>query len=164
MKILICTAILAAAVMADDVNAEFTGSFGSSYVEVSGADLFVANATLGWRFPVNETISIQPEVRGGVGLNEDTVSGFDFKVNNTFGFNLRFQADFASGFYLFAQPTYIRPEFEAEGFGIELSQKEWEFGGGGGLGFMLNRNLGLEAGYERIDGEDLWRGAIRFYY
>ena len=164
MKILICTAILAAAVMAADANAEFTGSVGSTYAEVSGADLFVANATLGYKFPVNEHISIQPEIRGGVGLNEDSVSGVDVEINNTFGFNLRLQAEISNSIYVFAQPSYTRYEVEAEGFGFEFSDKSWEFGGGGGLGFRLNQNFALEAGYERVDDLDTWRAAFRFYY
>lgn len=149
-------------------NAQFTGSVGASYADVSGADLAIFDATLGWKFRLNESISIQPEMRGGIGINEENASalGQDIRaeVNNTFGFNVRLQADLQNDFYLFLQPTYTRTEFKFASAGVKSTPKDWDFGGGGGFGFMLNPNFGLEAGYERLDGDDVWRGAVRFYF
>jgi len=141
------------------VQAELTGSLGGTYLDTR-FQLVALEATLGWRLPLNESVSIQPELRGGIGINEDTVRGIDAEINNTFGANLRLQVDFDSGFYLFAQPTYVRPEFETD-LG---NTKDWEFGGGGGFGFMVNPNIGFEAGYERIDEADVFRGAVRVYF
>lgn len=153
-----------ALLLASQASAEFTGSLGGTLVDSGGLQLGAVTGTLGYRFPLAENFSFQPEIRGGVGVVDDTIDGVDVEIDNLFGFNARFQVEFDNGFYLFAQPTYTRVEASASIGNIGASDDAWEFGGGGGLGFLFNDNFGIEAGYERIDEADVVNAALRFYF
>lgn len=102
-------------------------------------------------------------MRGGIGINEEDASplrqDIGAEVDNTFGFNLRLQVDLQNDFYLFLQPPTLAPSSSSR---LPASTARPRNGfRRRGFDFILNPNFGLEAGYERLDGGIVWRGAVR---
>ncbi len=144
---------------------------GVSYTDASIDDfkLGAIVASIGYRFPITDTFALVPEVRAGFGVGDDTrnIGGVlvTAEVDTLYGFSNRFQYEFPdTNFVMFGVASYVNYEFTAKGNGVSVSDDTWEFGYGGGAGYMFTPRIGGEASYERVDGEDLFTIGARFKF
>ncbi len=174
MKKLIAFLLLAVAA-SFSAQAQVTSSLGLLYApDVDDLELGALVASFGYRLDLENGFSVQPEVRGGIGVIDDRfgVPGFgraDVDLSNIFGFTLRGQYDVANGAYFFAQPTYQRIELDVDlpagaPAGIDFDDNAWEWGIEGGLGFRFNEKFGIEASYGVIDNDEVLNFALRTWF
>ena len=169
MRFIIAGLMLAFSAGAMAQNAGPTYSLGFSYLS-DEVDLGLIQATFGYSFEVGDGVRLVPEIRAGLGVIDDTVTeqgiDVDLKVDNYYGVLGRVEFDVSDQAYLFVFPSYTRIEVEASAEGpvgttISASASSWEFGGGAGVGFSFTDRLGLEGGYENIDGIDIFNISLR---
>lgn len=162
---------LAALFASSMASAQWTGSV--SYSRFSDdADVDALVGSFGYAFEVADSFYLVPELRAGFGIGDDSfnVNGDRVKVeiDRLWGFSNRFQYEFATGFYLFGVASYVNYELEATiqagPARIKVSDDSWEFGFGGGLGYMFTPNFGTDFSYERIDDVDAWTLGLRFRF
>lgn len=150
--------------------ANWVGSVG--FINVSDADISLTGyaGSLGYKLNSDEYLHIVPEVRLGVGIFTDSVDIYDVDVEidmDTFAaFSLRGQYDFNDSFYIFAAPSYanlaITASASANGVSYSETTDSWEFGIGGGAGFILNDLVSFELNFEQFDGSDVMTFSARF--
>ena len=109
----------------------------------------------------NGQISFMPEIRIGVGVADDTVSGVNVEIDSFLALSLRGQYEVTKDFSVFLQPTYGRLEVTANFNGQSVSDDEWEFGFGGGAAFKVSNTTSIEAIYESFDGTDVLSLGVR---
>ena len=119
--------------------------------------------SIGYRFyPEGDTgFSIMPELRIGFGVGDDTVLGVEFELDRYAAINLRGQYAFDSGFYGFIAPSYTNIEVTGSFGGITVTEDDTEFGLGGGIGYMFNKQVHAEVLFEGIDGTDVFTFALK---
>lgn len=134
-----------------------------AYANLSDDDVSLGAITgsLGYRFDTTyQGFSVTPEIRIGLGVGDDTVSGVDVELDSLYGFNVRAEWDLGQT-YVFVAPSYTNAEFEASFGGTTVSADEWEFGGGVGFGYRLEQTIGLEISYEVFDELDVFSAGVR---
>jgi opacity protein-like surface antigen len=109
----------------------------------------------------NGQISFMPELRIGVGVADDNVSGVNVEIDSFLLLSLRGQYEVTKDFSVFLQPTYGRLEVTANFNGQSASDDEWEFGFGGGAAFKVSDTTSIEAIYESFDGTDVLSLGVR---
>ena len=59
------------------------GVSGISYVQLDEDDISVAAlvGSVGYRYAINETVTVVPELRVGLGVKDDSFAGTDVKIN-----------------------------------------------------------------------------------
>lgn len=74
-------------------------------------------ASVGYKFPVNESFSVVPEARVGFGVKDD--SGVE--LDSMYGIGVRGEYALASGLYFFAVPTLtkFKTSYEVTGFDLD---------------------------------------------
>ncbi|MBD3648838.1 MAG: outer membrane beta-barrel protein [Pseudomonadales bacterium] len=146
------------------VTARAEGPVGAvGYANLSDDDVSLGAITgsLGYRFDTTyQGFSVTPEVRIGLGINDDTYAGVDVELDSLYGFNVRAEWDLGQT-YIFVAPSYTNVEVEASFGGITVSDDEWEFGGGLGFGYRLEQTIGLEVSYEVFDDVDVFSAGVR---
>ncbi len=149
-------ASLLLALSAAPAAAQWTGSVGYSHF-TDDFDVGVIVGSFGYEFPVADGFSLVPEFRAGVGVVDDTINvggtRVDFEIENLYGFSNRFQFDFGNDMYAFGVVSHVNYKTKASSAGMSVSDRSWEWGFGGGLGYMFNPNNGLDFSWERIDGD-----------
>lgn len=163
--------------MADDLNNPGKWIAGLGYLNLSGEiedgeDISLGGvvASLGYKVGSEDGFYILPEVRLGVGGGGDSFSYLGTNVNveldRFLAFSLRAQFDLESGMYLFATPTYANAKLSAtvsNGFrSASVSNDQWDFGIGAGLGFQLSELILAEMMYENIDEIDIVSIGFKF--
>lgn len=162
-----CVGVFAifALLMGSAASAQVTGSVGYTHLdeEVSVGAL---QGTIGYRLPVMEGTAgsgfFIPELRAGVGINDDTVGGVKVEIDNYYGLAPRFQYEADTGFYGFVQASYVNYSVKGSTMGISVSDSSWEFGGGLGVGMAFSQALGAEVSWERVDSADVFNVSMRF--
>ncbi|MEM7364555.1 MAG: outer membrane beta-barrel protein [Pseudomonadota bacterium] len=131
-------------------------------VSVDGGDalsLGAGTVALGYSFDFGGDLSLVPEVRFGVGLQDDsiTILGNEIttEISDMTAVSLRVEWDSNVGVYYFAQPTWLDTGLDVTSttFGT-LSASTSEVGFGIGAGLELSQGWSVELGYEAIDGTD----------
>lgn len=128
---------------------------GAGYTNLSldgDATLGALVASVGYKFPINESISLVPEARVGFGIKDD--SGLE--LDNMYGIGVRGEYALESGLYLFVAPTLtkFKTSYEVDGFDFES-----EFGGGANTGGQSGPDdnsvyLGDDLGWFDLDDWD----------
>ncbi len=140
---------------------------GGGYVNLSDEDDFFdvslggIYGSLGYLMAQDGGFSFMPELRVGVGISDDTISGFDIELDSFIALSVRGQYDIDSNFYVYAAPSYARVELTASAFGMSASEDDWEFGVGGGFGYKFSEKGWLELSYETYDGTDAFSVGFR---
>jgi hypothetical protein len=151
--------------LASVANAQLTGSVGYTHVD-EDVSVGALQGTFGFRLPVLEgaagTGFLIPELRAGVGINDDTVAGVKFEIDNYYGIAPRFQYEADGGVYGFVQTSYVNYKVKGSQMGISVSDSSWEFGAGLGVGMIFTDVLGAELSWERVDSADVFNLSLRF--
>ncbi|MEO2266159.1 outer membrane beta-barrel protein [Pseudoalteromonas sp. YIC-656] len=126
--------------------------------------------SLGYKFKSSDNFYWVPELRLGTGIGDDTIDNYlagsvlntKLEMERYIALSLRGQYELDNGVYLYAAPSYANVEIKASGFGASLSEDEWEFGLGGGIGYNFSNNMAAELSYEQFDGVDVVSLAVKF--
>ena len=136
---------------------------------VDGGDtlsLGAASAAVGYSFDFGGDLSLVPEVRFGIGLQDDTITilGNDIttEISDMTAVSLRVEYDTNVGVYYFAQPTWLDVGLDvtSPNFGT-LSASSSEVGFGIGAGLEISQGWSIELGYEAIDDTDFISVGLR---
>ncbi len=143
---------------------------GGGYINLSDSedgvsvDLGGIYGSLAYVIEAEGNLTFMPELRLGLGVSDDTISGVKVELDNFFAFSVRGQFDFDSGVYLYAAPSYARAELTASAFGLSVSDDDWEFGFGGGFGYKFSEQTWGELSYETFDGTDVLSIGLRYAF
>ncbi|XOV88908.1 MAG: outer membrane beta-barrel protein [Pseudomonadota bacterium] len=154
------------------VQAEWAGGVGYTNISDSADGIDISlnalTGTFGYAFAVSEIATIVPEIRVGFGIGDDSVEVFglpaDVKLKSLVAVSVRAQFDYASGLYVYLQPSYANLDLEVSSMGLSGSEDAWEFGLGGGMGYNFSDRLGAELGYESFDGTNVISAGLRFQF
>ena len=146
-------------------NAGWVGGVG--YVNLSDSEggidisLNAIAASIGYRFESETNFSFMPELRYGFGVGDDDILGVKVEIESILALSVRGQYDFESGVYLFGAPAYANLDVKASSGGLSASDDDWEFGVGGGIGYMFSEQASGELSYETYDGTDVIGVAVK---
>lgn len=143
------------------------GVSGFSYTQIGDDDITVGAlvGSVGYRFELNDNISLIPELRGGFGIKNDTFLGSEIKLKGLFAGALRAELQVGEPVYFFASASYGRYRVKANllgGGSIDVADDESGFGGG--IGFNVGDTGSIEVGYEDLGGLDAFSVGVRFEY
>ena len=163
MKKFITVVLLSAMPFA--ANAEWVGGVG--YLNLSDSEggvdisLNAIAASIGYRFESEGDFSFMPELRFGTGVGDDDLFGVSVEIDSILALSVRGQYDYDSGVYLFGAPAYANLDLKASAGGVSASEDDWEFGIGGGIGYMFSDRASGEFLYETYDGTDVIGVAVK---
>lgn len=153
---------------AASANAQVTSGLSYYHVDNNGITLGALVGSFGVEIPINDSLSIIPEFRGGVGVKNDTVEGVKIELESVLSAVVRFEVLLTESFYLHVSPSYGRYQAKASasfaGVSAFVRDSSYDFGIGGGLGFRIGPHFSLEAGYENIDGLDVIQIGSRYRF
>lgn len=162
--------LLGAGLIAVSSIASAAWTAGGGYADLSDSDdgivninLGVVYASAGYEFLATD-FTIMPELRLGVGVYDDTVSGVNLEVDSYIAVSVRGKLNLTDNIGLFLQPTYTRLALTASAMGISESADNWELGFGGGVTYNLSDMTSIEAAYEIIDGTDVVSLGYRHHF
>ena len=148
---------------------------GGSYIDLSddsdNADLSLGVLALnvGYQFDIaNSNWVVIPEAKLGLGIKDDEVSTFIGKVDieveryMSLGARLQFNANNKVFFYLV--PSYANVKLEAESRGYSVSDDDWEFGVGAGVGYQFTEKASADLSYEKFDDTDAIQVGFRYSF
>lgn len=153
--------------LASAASAQWEATVGYSNVDLDWATLGAMTAGVGYRIPINDTLSITPGARIGYGINNEAfplsvgannngepvtvVAEGEVEIGNFYGLQLRGQFDFENGVYLFAAPSYSALELDMSSEFGSSSYDDSGFGMGAGAGMRFNDFFNAEVSYEKMD-------------
>jgi len=142
------------------------GVSGLGYLQVDDGDVALGAmlGSVGYRFEVSEAISLVPEIRGGIGVRDDSFAGVKFKIKGVVAAALRAELQVSEPVYLFTVASYNRYRIKASAQGASIGVTDEDAGFGGGIGFSIGNGGSFEVGYEDIGGLDVISAGIRFQY
>lgn len=143
------------------------GVSGISYTQLDEDELSVGAlvGSVGYRYAINDTITLIPELRVGLGVKDDTFEGGTVKLNGFVAGAVRAQFQISEPIYLFTAGSYGRYRVKASVPGADSvsdASKDWGFGGG--IGLNINQTSSIEIGYEDIGGLDSYTIGARFNF
>ena len=111
---------------------------------------------------------IMPEVRVYRGMNEESVYAYDkdtiVELNTFISISIRAQYDFSNGAYAYVRPSFSNFTGKLDYSGLRDPGKIWELGIGAGLGYNINKNISLEASFEKYDDTDLLSVGFKYAF
>lgn len=146
---------------------------GASFLHLSDdSDLDIGLSALtlnaGYEFEMTERFSVIPEVRLGVGTNEDDVYlGFgrtDVEIDRFTSLGVRLQYSFDNNVYLYAAPIWANVDISASSGSFSFSDDSSELGGAVGLGYRNAANWSFDAAYEKYDDTDTLQLGLRYHF
>ncbi len=137
---------------------------GVSYTSLSEEDIKFGAITgsIAYKIDSDNALSIMPELRYGIGIKDDSIYGFDVELDRFIALSVRGEYEFDSGLYLYAAPSYGNVKLTASMYGESVSDDEWEFGYGAGIGYQFNESIAAELSFEDYDGTDVISVGIKF--
>lgn len=122
-------------------------------------DFMSATATLGQKFNEN----IKGEMRFGIGINGDQISGIDFDISNYFGMYIKAGAALNEQLFPYAILGYTRGKLTASANGAEFSDSESGSSMGFGVDFSVNSETTLNLEYlNYLDGDEWALSGLSF--
>jgi hypothetical protein len=136
-----------------------------------GVDISLDGVTLSVGYEIrmeDSNFSFMPELRVGFGMGDDTIneSNIDVTVEleTYYGLSTRGTYHASPKFYVFLQPSYVNVEVKASAMGMSAKEDDWEFGFGGGVGFIPSDSVMLEAIFEDFDGTNVISAGLRYSF
>jgi opacity protein-like surface antigen len=164
MKVRFFFAGLLLAVMSAPAAAQFSSGLAYHHLDADDFSLGGIVGSIGYRFELNDAVSLIPEVRGGIGVVDDEFMGADVELDGVFGGVLRLEFQLNDAVYLQLSPSYARYKASISSSFVDISESDEEFGIGGGIGFRFNPNFSAEVAYESVDDLDVYLVGLRFDY
>jgi hypothetical protein len=144
---------------------------GAGYANLSTEDdgrelsLGTVYGSLAYEFiKADSQFSFVPELRIGTGISDDTVDSIKVEVNSFTALSIRGQYNYSNGVYLYVMPSYAYLDSKASFRGNSVSDDEWEFGFGGGVGKKINAKTSVEASFESYDETDVFSVGIKYAF
>tara|TARA_R110000744_G_scaffold78514_4_gene154629 strand:+ start:10643 stop:11137 length:495 start_codon:yes stop_codon:yes gene_type:complete len=159
--------LIAFSLLALPLTASANWSAGAGYANLSDDDLSlgVIYGAVTYEFAQEGSkFSLVPELRLGTGISDDKISGVKLEVESFTALSVRGQYNFDNGFYAYAVPSYANLDFKASFNGASISDDEWEFGFGAGVGKKLNEKTSVEASFENFDGTDVFSVGFKYAF
>lgn len=154
--------LLALSFLVLPLTASANWSAGAGYANISdsedGIDLSLGTVfgSIAYEFSQeNSPLSFVPELRIGTGVSDDKIDSIKIEVESFTAFSVRGQYNYDNGVYLYVMPSYTNLDLKASSGGVSVSDDDWEFGFGGGVGKKINDKTSIEASYESYDGTDV---------
>lgn len=122
----------------------------------------LAEVSLGYRAYAGDGITFTPELRAGVGLNDEQLGTETVSVEGHYGFALRVEAG-TGRVYMLVAPSYSKYEGDSANLPA-ASEQDWEFGVGVGVGFRIGESTTMEVTYEAVDETDIVGVAFRRHF
>ena len=163
-----------------------TGGGFSYFSDSSGGDDLLLNivyGSVGYKIKNSEkNYFFMPELRIGTGVNDDSYTdthtiqyGYGtnysvysktttFEVERFIALSFRGQYEFSSGAYVYVIPSYANVKSKVSYYGESMSDDNWEFGVGAGVGCNLNKKVSVEASYENYDDTDLLSVGFKYAF
>lgn len=164
-------ALLAAAILGTSLSASANWKLGVGYGNISdsedGIDLSLGGlmVSAGYQFDLTESVSLTPQLRYGLGIQDDEVSGVDIELDNFYALSLKASTTLGEKAYAYVVPSYGKLELTGSAGGYSVSaDSDWEFGFGAGVGYNVSENTSIEVSYESFDGADLIGLGARFTF
>lgn len=155
-------AILAAAILGTSLSASANWELGVGYGNISdsedGVDLSLGGlmVSAGYQYNVSDSVTLTPQVRYGIGIQDDEISGIDIELDNFYALSLKASTSLGEKAYAYVVPSYGKLELTGSAGGYSISaDSDWEFGFGAGVGYSLSENASIEVSYESFDGSDV---------
>lgn len=166
LKVCLATAIACSTLLiADQSHAQLVTGVGYHELSDDDVSLGVISGTVGFQFGDGSSgFSYTPEFRIGTGVQDDKIGAVKVKVEAFYGFALRGEYVFQNGTYLFVAPSYSNLEVKVSAGGFSAKDDEWEFGGGGGIGYQFTDYTSVELAYEKFDDLDVIGIAVRMKF
>lgn len=110
------------------------------------ADLSLENLSLGAMYGAvtyefvkeGSKFSVIPELRLDTDISEDKMDSVKVEVERFTSLSVRGQYNYDNGFYAYVMPLHANLDLKASFHGTSVSDDEWEFGFGAGVGKKLN--------------------------
>lgn len=164
--------------LATTAQAEIVGGLGLARQSGDDVDLSfnIIVGSVGYKFDVNESFSVVPEVRIGTGISNETntrvLNGVAFEaeaeIDSLYGVAVRGQYAFDKA-YVYLAPSYtkFKGEVTARAIGVSASASatsDWEFGAAVGAGYWFTQSIAAEVAYEVFDDVDQIGVSARFRF
>ena len=157
--------LLLSASMTANAGWTVSGGYGSFNQDIDTTDVTLAAvyASVGYAYESGD-VTFMPELRAGVGVEDDMLYGVNVELDNLVVASVRAQYNINDSFGVFIQPSYGRLESTARLGGQSVSDDAWETGLGGGALFSVGANTSIEAVYESFDGTDVLSVGFRYSF
>lgn len=108
--------------------------------------------------------SFVPELRIGTGVGDDSINGVKLEIKRFIALSVRGQYDYNNGAYVYIMPSYANLDMKVSGYGESMSDDNWEFGVGAGVGYNLNKKISVKASYENYDDTNLLSVGFKYAF
>jgi len=159
--------LIALSLLALPFTASANWSAGAGYANLSddSLDLGVVYGALSYEVvEEGSKFSLIPELRLGTGISDDKMDGVKLEVERFTALSVRGQYNYDNGFYAYVMPSYANLDLKASFRGTSVSDDEWEFGFGAGVGKKLNEKISVEASFENYDGTDVLSVGFKYAF
>lgn len=146
--------LIALSLLVLPLTASANWSAGAGYANLSDDSLAlgVVYGAVAYEFVTEGSkFSLIPELRLGTGISDDKMDGVKVEIDRFTALSVRGQYNYDNGFYVYVMPSYANLDLKASFRGTSVSDDEWEFGFGAGVGKKLNEKTSVEASFERYD-------------
>lgn len=147
------------------------GKLSKSFAEFDDQDISLnfIYASVAYNFEdLEKNYFIMPELRFASGVSEDSVKAYGrdvpIEIDGFIALSIRAQYEFSNGAYVYVMPSYSNLRGKISYNGRVDPENLWEFGKGAGLGYNLNKNIGVEASYEKYDEFDFVSVALKYNF
>lgn len=115
---------------------------------------------------VSNRFSLVPELRLGIGLDDDKVivgnTSVDVELKYFAALSVKAQLDVTEHLYLFANPTYAYSSVKGSSGDISLSDSDSAFAIGAGAGYEFYRGVSAELSYEKFSDASVTSLGLKF--
>ncbi len=146
-------------------------SAGAGYANLSAEDdgvdvsLGAIYGSVAYEFMQKDSnISLMPELRIGTGVSDDTIGSVKVEVESFTAISFRGQYNYDNGVYLYLMPSYANLDLKASLNGNSITEDDWEFGFGGGVGKKINDKTRIEASFESYDDTDVFTVGFKYSF
>lgn len=132
-------------------------------------DLGTLNLNAGYEYQLSNQFSLEPLLTLGVGVNDDeagtaNLTVAEVEIDRWMALSVRGKYQLNDKIYLYAQPSYGNLKVEAKTLGQSVTEDDWEFGLGAGVGFDVSERVSLEMTYDNYDGTDVISAGINYRF
>ena len=130
------------------------------------------SGSLGHKILIQDQIYIIPEVRVGLGVQDDSfdIMGIDVgvEVDGFLSLSLKGQMEVDNNLYAYIVPSYanfnVTTSVSGYGQDMEVTEDSWHFGLGAGLGYRFNQERSVELAYEKFDDVEVMSAGLKFNF